>query len=209
MRSSQGFTLLELVVVMAILSIIGVIVFGSFAGVLASGQRAGYRAEQSHIARFIIRKLTEDLASASIYTYNEKGRFIGIEFKDDERNKDEIRFSGYGRRFVLAGSGSDQAEITWFIKKDDGERPPYTLMRRENPDVYDPLDDSRNVWELDVTDRLVSFKARYRDRQKWNDSFDSTLTRRLPEAVEVEFTLIDDDGYELTRKALIPVGGRS
>jgi len=204
----KGFTLIEILVAMAIASIVATMVLASFTGVMSAGQYITSQAELSHTTRFIIRSLSEDLASASTLPNNPEGFFRGNNLNRDGKQADEIFFTGFGRRFVLPGAGSDQALISWFVVKPaDGGK--FILMRGENPNIVDVNLKKERASAIDVTDKLVSFNLRYLSGSEWKDSFNSQSKKSEPKTVRVEFILEDEHGNISKGQALMPVGGQS
>ncbi|MGK7345707.1 MAG: prepilin-type N-terminal cleavage/methylation domain-containing protein [Candidatus Nitrospinota bacterium M3_3B_026] len=202
----KGFTLLEALVASAILSLIAAMVFGAFRGALEAGAGEEERSELYHTSRFIIRKLTEDLASASLLLHNANGRFDGTDGGGEEGEADEIRFTGFGRRILFAGYGSDQARIAWRVVSGPADTRKI-LMRSEDPDVLSPSWPDEPAEDLDVTEKLRSFNVRYLFKGQWRDEFESEKTNALPEAALVEFVLEGEDGRSIAKSALISVGG--
>ncbi len=205
MRNRKGFTLVEVLIATSILVIIAAMVFEAFAATLAAGKGLEERAELYHTARFIIRKLTEDMSSASLYTNNTLGSFTGADMKSGGENADELTFTGFGGRMLFTGTDSDQARVTWKTEAPDGSKR-LSLKRGENHFITG-FDEAKNMAEdMEVTASLKSFDLKYYDNGTWLDGFDAGKTRRLPNAVALTFTLEDDDGRTLTKKAVIPVG---
>lgn len=198
--------MLEILVASAIFSIIGIMLFGVFTSVISSGDGLAQRAELAHTARFIVRKLTEDLSAASLLPNNTEGVFVGADNKTGKWETDEIRFTGFGRLTFLANSSSDQALIAWYVKsgKDGGL---FSLVRSENPFILGGEISNERAEQMEVTDRLRSFQIRYLQSSGWNDKFDSKIKNKLPKAVSYEFTLEDKEGRRLTRSAIASVGG--
>ena len=191
----------------AILATTASIVFGAYSGVVNSGKGVSQRAELLHISRFIVRKLTEDVEAASLFPNTNTGYFIGIDNVDDERESDEIQFTSFARRPIFAGTGSDQAKIRWFIKKPNDSEGLYTLLRKEDPLITSETEEENALFgAIDISDRVVSFNARYYTQNKFNDSHTTTRVKTLPTAVEVTFTLEGDNGERLTRTVLAMVG---
>ncbi|VAX17491.1 hypothetical protein MNBD_NITROSPINAE04-951 [hydrothermal vent metagenome] len=201
-----GFTLIEVLVASSILSIIAMMLFGSFNGVLAAGRGMDERAELMSASRFIIRKLTEDLLAASLLPNNSEGHFTGINSGGSERQTDEIRFTGFGRRALFVSSGSDQAEITWRVVK-VGDGRDLVLTRSENPYVLDLVASKKMSEELVVTENIKSFNVRYLYRGEWRDSFESKIRNASPVAVAVDFVLEDEKNNRLKKSMLVAVGG--
>lgn len=204
----KGFTLIEILVAMAIASIVATMVLTSFTTVMSAGEYITSRAELSHTTRFIIRSLSEDIASASPLPNNPEGFFLGNNVSDEERQADEVFFTGFGRRFVLPGAGSDQALISWFVVKTP-DRGKFILMRGENPNIFDVSIKKEKASAIDVTDQLVSFDLRYLVGSEWKDSFNPESKKSAPKAVRVDFILADEHGNVSRGQALMPVGGKS
>ncbi len=200
----NGFTLLEILVASSILSIIGAIVFGALNGVMSAGQGVMEKAELYQTTRFIVRKLTEDLHTASLFPNNKEGLFIGEDSGTRKDQSDKIKFTGFGRRQFFVSHGSDQAEIVWTAKK-DSEGHVVALTRSENSHVVDLASFSSAGEEFIVTENLKSFNARYFAGGMWSDSFSSSHTNILPTAVEVNFTLEDKNGLRIKRNVIIAV----
>jgi prepilin-type N-terminal cleavage/methylation domain-containing protein len=205
MRSRAGFTLVEVLIATTILVIIATMVFEAFAVTLTAGKGLEERAELYHTARFIIRKLTEDLSSASLYTNSVAGSFSGVDKKAGAQNADELVFTGFGGRVIFTGTASDQARVTWKTEAPSGSKR-LTLKRGENHFITG-FDEAREMAEeMEVTSLLKSFDLKYFDNGAWVDGFDAAALKRLPKAVALSFTLEDDDGRTLTKRAVIPVG---
>jgi prepilin-type N-terminal cleavage/methylation domain-containing protein len=205
MRGRAGFTLVEVLVASTILVIIASMVFEAFSATLSAGKGLEERAELYHTARFIIRKLTEDLSSASLYTNNTLGSFAGTDKKEGGENSDELVFTGFGGRTIFTGTASDQARVTWKTEAPAGSKR-LTLRRGENHFITG-FDEAREMAEdMEVTSSLKSFDLKYFDNGTWLEAYDAATIRRLPKAVALSFTLEDGDGRTLTKKAVIPVG---
>lgn len=205
MRGRAGFTLVEVLIATSILVIIATMVFEAFTVTLTAGKGLEERAELYHTARFIIRKLTEDLSSASLYTNSAAGSFSGVDKKSGGENSDELVFTGFGGRVIFTGTASDQARVTWKTEAPSGSKR-LTLKRGENHFITGFDEAKEMAEEMEVTGSLKSFDIKYFDNGTWLEGFDAANVRRLPKAVALSFTLEDDDGRTLTKKAVIPVG---
>lgn len=196
---------MEVLIATSILVIIATMVFEAFAVTLTAGKGLEQRAELYHTARFIIRKLTEDLSSASLYTNNTLGSFVGVDKKSGGENMDELVFTGFGGRVVFTGTASDQARVTWRTQAPAGSMR-LTLTRGENHFITGFDEAGEMAEEMDVTSSIKSFDLKYYDNGVWLEKYEATQIRRLPKAVALSFTLEDEEGRTLSKKAVIPVG---
>ncbi|MBI4828979.1 MAG: prepilin-type N-terminal cleavage/methylation domain-containing protein [Nitrospinae bacterium] len=203
-----GFTLLETLIAAAIMAMLMSALYASFTGLVTAGQAAEERARLAHTARFIIQRMTGDLANASLFTHNRSGVFEGVSGGDLDRPADRVAFTGFSRRMVFTGAGSDQALVEWrAVETPGGEL--LTLSRAERPWAVVRGAETMEEEEdgLEVTGRLVSFSVRYRRGGEWVDEYRLADARALPAAVKVEFTLRGERGALFTGGALIRVGG--
>ncbi|MBI5816326.1 MAG: prepilin-type N-terminal cleavage/methylation domain-containing protein [Nitrospinae bacterium] len=204
-----GFTLIETLIAVAIMAIIGTMVFGSFSAVLGAGRGVEEQAELYHTARFIIRKMSEDLSSAAMYTNNTQGIFSGKGEKIGGEELSQLKFTGFGGRMAGPDTGSDQAQIVWYTVSDP-ETKILTLVRSENPYVIDLESSKEMAGAMEVTDKIKSFRLRYYANGEWADTYDSkNKGGALPQAVSLEFELADETGRSVKKQALMPVGGKS
>jgi prepilin-type N-terminal cleavage/methylation domain-containing protein len=208
-ETRRGFTLLEVLIASSILAMIFAMVMGAYTGLLSSGRGVRASADTNQVARYIVRKMTEDLQSASLLKNNTEPLFYGKHKKANKRGADSILLTGFGRRLLFTGSNADQAEIGWSVEK--GARPSdlYRLFRTENANITGFRRFADKAEKLPVTDRLYSFDLEYYYKKKYEKSFDSKLTKKLPEGVRLHFELVDTEGRRIKRSALISVGGLS
>lgn len=208
-KTSRGFTLLEVLIASSILAMIFAMVMGAYTGLLSSGRGVRASADANQVARYIVRKMTEDLQSASLLKNNTEPLFYGKHKKANKRGEDSILLTGFGRRLLFTGSNSDQAEIGWIVKKGATSSDLYRLFRTENTNITGFRRFADKEEKLPVTDRLYSFDLEYYYNKKYEKSFDSKLTKRLPRGVRLRFELVDEEGRKIKRSALISVGGIS
>jgi|GEM_PF-1895981 len=210
-RGRAGFTLVELLVAVAVLSIMIGMAYGSFYRVSEAVVRIESHIDLNHTSRFIISRMTDDLASASLLPNSPGGFFLGEpQYPEEEGNLDKISFTGYGRRLVTPGTASDLAVITWFVVKAP-ESDTYTLMRSEHFNTLNDLGPEELMAPaFDITDRLVSFDISYLSldggSENWVDGFDSKAKNTLPEMIRLKFVLKDDKGGEVESSAIFLIG---
>lgn len=223
--SRVGFTLVEMLVAVAVLGIMMGIVYGAFARASAVTVRMESYMDLNHVSRFIISRLADDLASASMLPNNQRGFMLGENMNtngklgaesklgvEDKVRMDRISFTGFGRRLVSPGTASDQAVIMWYVHKNP-DKDTFTLMRSESFNTLDEVDREQLAGGgFDITDTLRSFQISYLKISgagaKWVDEFDSKTEGKLPEMVQLKFTLRDDKGSQVNGSTILPLGAR-
>jgi len=207
----SGFTLIELLVSSAILALMVSIVYGTFSRATAATDKAEKFIDINHAARFIVDRMMDDLASASLPANNTKAVFLGEPGASEEGGRlDKITFYGYGRRLIMPGAASDQAIVSWYAVRTPDKKA-YTLIRSESFNVTgEPKEDDPSAAAFAVTENLVSMEIGYKTAgqpdAEWGEAFDSKESKTVPDVVSVKFTLRDEGGNEVIRSALMPVG---
>ena len=185
---ANGFTLVEILVAVGIVSIIFTFIFGVLISTLATSKEATVRMDITHIGRFFINRITGDLSAASLMPNSKRGSFIGKDVHRDGKSMDELHFTAFTRTHFTKRPLIDQSEIGYYFKY--GDEGNSQLKRREADVIDSPVDSGGESFP--ITDKVDELKIRYLSQQGWQDSWDSTLNQSLPKAVSVEITLIEN-----------------
>jgi prepilin-type N-terminal cleavage/methylation domain-containing protein len=225
-RGAQAFTLIELLLALALFSMILVVVYGAFSHIGEVKDRVSARAEMIRAGEIFLTRLEAELVSAYVLPLRDgMGRitgihpttiFLGVDHPTEIPEDELTLTTGTGEELMILPPGAEKAiptqsspheEIGYLFLPDPYlARPP--LSRR-----YDnTLDD--NPLEGGVTDRLwsqiVGLNFRYldpRDRQ-WKDAWDARTRpdSPLPRAVEITLYLGDPKKKDLKLSDLWVVG---
>ncbi|MBI5179346.1 MAG: prepilin-type N-terminal cleavage/methylation domain-containing protein [Nitrospinae bacterium] len=186
-RTTHGFTLIEILVAVFILGIIFSFIFGALTSSLASAKEATARMDIGHTGRFIAGKMASDIASASLLPMSGKGRLWGRHFMKNGKRRDEIHFTAFSRTYFTGRPQIDQSEIGYYFRiAKNGED---ALMRREADVIERPVDQGGE--SLEISPAVEELAIRYQLDDKWVDEWDSESVQVLPKAVSVECTLAD------------------
>jgi prepilin-type N-terminal cleavage/methylation domain-containing protein len=183
LRDRRGFTLVETLIAMAILTMIVASTFTIFRSSSSSWQKGETRSERYHNARIAIGKMSMEISQAVI---SERGlsKFIG--------SKDEVSFIS----FVSRSSGVfGLAEIEYWLDKEDN-----LLMRNE--DTEPDYDFSSQDYSDVLAEGISELELFYYDGLAWHDNWNSGLsgedpgTGVLPKAVKIKLKVEDKKGKE-------------
>jgi len=171
-RLRSGFTLVEILIALAILAIIVASTFTIFRSSSSSWQKGEKRSEKYHNARVAIGKMSMEISHAVIAEGSD-GKFIG--------DKQGVRFIS----FVSASSGIfEVAEIGYWLDKDKR-----ALMRNEDidPDYdFSTQDYSDILADNDTWDSDTSAEEEEKDKYE----------KALPEAVKIKIEIEDKQNKE-------------
>jgi len=168
-RVGCGFTIVEILIALAIFTMIVTSTFTIFRSASKSWQRGEERSEKYNTARVAIGKMKQEISQAIIN--NNLCRFIGT--------PSEISFISF---ITTADNIFEMAEIRYRL-----DQTSHSLIRNEqlNPD-YDFMTQDRSDILADNIDVL---KFLYFDGTSWRDTWDSSLIENedtnLPRAVKI------------------------
>lgn len=195
---NRGFTLLEIIVSVAILAMISLLIYGAFDSMSRGKKGEEAKAERARTGRSAILRMTRELSSAflSLHTPNlpalvvRQTTFTSV----NSQPFDRIDFTSFAHRRIRADAPeSDQAEIGYFVVPNPDDSDKMDLVRREQT----PIDlDPRRGGQVNVmAEDVESFNLRFFDplTWQWTESWDSMQAasgqpNRLP--LEIEITLV-------------------
>ena len=211
MNTTKGFTFIELLVSMAVVSLVGLAVYSVFANGIGAWRRGTIDKTYLRSIRINSEKIVRDLRN----TFG----FSNIAFEGTE---DFVRFPA----LILVTSDSDQEEeienhyevgrITYFY--DEGEKS-LCKEKKTYPEIFEEgdLDDDVSVDDL-AGEALVTglnslkFSYCYLDNTTqtydWKDDWKKEEQDSIPQAVKIEMSFEEDfiEEGEFNRTILIPIG---
>ena len=195
---SRGLTLVEVLVALAVLAMIGVLLYGAFDS-LSHGKKAeSQRGDRARQGRQAMLRMTREIQSAFLSMHNPANvalqtrvvAFVG----QNSQPFDRLDFQGFVHRRIEANSHeSDQAEIGYFASTDPDVEGKTDLVRREQTPV--DMDAKRGGIVNVLCEDIEAFDIRYLDPQTslWVETWDTTQAlgqqNRLPLEVRLTLTL--------------------
>lgn len=204
-KSHSGFTLLEIMVAVAILAMISVLSWQSMILMMNSQEQSEGRDTQIHALRVTYDKFFTDFSQAFLVGTAHKGikQSSLPAFSGDQDNVNFATFSA--RRYFPGAKGSDQAEVGYFLESNPDDTTTSILMRRESDWVDDKPEEGGKAYPLLEDIKQIQFDYYDPKRKEWRPEWDSTqLTNhdRLPRAVRISITLEEKDREEVTGESL-------
>lgn len=176
----RGFTLLELLLALAIAGALLLILFGSLRVGLAAWRQGEERAE----AHQHLRSLSELLAGsvAAAFPYHQSGPQGGearVQFKGEEGRLSFVTFSP---PFPLAAPVAFTAvTLAWR----DGENPGLVITQKALPN-FDLFEEAEPIF---VDGAVTAVRFRYlRSEGGWEEGWDGAAEAGLPQAVQISLT---------------------
>lgn len=196
--SQAGFTLVEMLVAVAILAMISVLIYGAFAGMKRSKEGIERVNDRYREGRLAMSRISRELQSAYLSLQMplnpqlavQKTAFVGTQGTPADR----VDFNSFSNRRIDRDSHeSDQCEISYFGSENPEDRGVFDLVRRisKHPDLeptkggrVDVLATDIDLFDLEYLDPLTG---------QWVDTWDSTQAigqpNRMPMQVRVLLVL--------------------
>ncbi|MDP2314458.1 MAG: type II secretion system protein GspJ [Pseudomonadota bacterium] len=192
-----GFTLIEVVVALAVFALIASLTFGTISSALNTRDILEADDTVNQSARIAISRIRRDLSLAYLTTNTSAVNTYQTVFVAQDGNPDRLWFASLAHQRLYRGAReSDQTEITYWTEDDPDTDGAMVLLRREGPriDNYPERDGSIAPLAYDVK----AFTIRYLDPQtnEWREEWDTLgadTPNRLPRAAEVTLTLLAPD----------------
>lgn len=221
LKGHHGFTLMEVLIAIAILAIVMAIVYGSFVQTRRVIDRAEGAVDELRGVRVAFNRMMLDLNMAFISTpvsqtppqttqNNESTFFVGTDGVAGGYPNDSIDFTSFSNKIRSRDAReSDQMEVGYYLKRDyEGKA---VLMKREKKRLdKNPMYGGKSY---EITEDIVGLNFRYLKEGAWYDSWDSRAKSpvAIPEAVEITIIVKESDEVESSYKTVveIPLGKKS
>ena len=194
----KGFTLLEVLVSMAILVIIMAALYSAYTTNVEAIQIARQNGEVHQTARIVLDRMTKDLQSAlievSVPSDKLKLGLVGEDREIDGRRADRIDFTTVTHLpLTEKGPASDLCEIGYLIEENSEDKV-LVLLRRDDPSVDEDFTRGGSLQEM--ARNVLEFNLTYQDSggeesDKWN-TLEGMPASGLPVLIKVRLVLKDE-----------------
>lgn len=193
--TQTGFTLIEVLVAIALLAVIGTMVFGSLVTTTQAMDAGRERAEREQTVRRVLRVMAEDI---SLSQQDKTFPWMGMNGTQDGQPADTLVF------LAMGDSMGNQA-----VKESDTVRVVYTrerdrLIRFVRRNRYSLTDEALD--QVELADRVRGFNVRYYDGQSriWTDEW--RTNNKMPTVLLLEVTFQPPNADPWTVREWIAIG---
>lgn len=208
---AAGFTLMEIMVAIAVLAMASMLIWTAFAQTGKAKKVIEETNSRYHQVKVAMRRICSDLSMAYI-TRNINPEFVTHESVFIGRNEDpdtlDFMTFSHRRRFKDARE-SDVCEIGYYVEEDPEDREIMSLVRRESRRVDDEPEEGGN--KLVLVQDVVEFDVSFYDpsMDQWEDEWDTTQVtgqpNRLPMQVRIRLVVRGPKDEELEFVTQTPI----
>lgn len=194
--SNRGFTLIEMLVAVALLAILAAALYGSYFTTLRARERITEGMEARRELANTLDLIRREVAS-SLYNRDDKRlRFI-VEDRDNfGKPASTLELTTVSDR--LAGVPDSGIRVVGYRMVEKGKRP---LLQRREQDLFFEKGDAPGYPQME---RISSFLVECYDGSKWVKSWDATLNGSVPKMVRVTVT-VEEEGRPQEFSVLAPI----
>jgi prepilin-type N-terminal cleavage/methylation domain-containing protein len=204
-HAQVGFTLIEIMLALALMALLTSILWGTFAQTAKVKQRIEQAQDRTHTVRVALMRMSREIEMAFMTaetsgTQEKRTMFSGTTHNDF----DELRFSWFGHQRMRADAAEgDTALITYFSQPDPDDSTHINLMRRETRrlEAKDPKIIPGETYILCPAVSRLKFSYYDYKQKDWREEWDTTTAdglQYLPTQVRIALTVLDERGMAIT-----------
>jgi general secretion pathway protein J len=204
--ASGGFTLIEVMLALAILGFVTTIMWGAFNQTVTNKRAIETAQERTHTVRVALMRMAREIemgylsASENTALADRRTFLVGSSHGD----VDELSFSSFAHQRLRAGlAEGDTSVISYFGERDPDSRRVLNLMRRETRRLQaeNPSNITGEAYVLCPDVSRVKFSYYDNKLKEWaNDwtTLDASGNQYLPTHVRITLTVVDERGQDVS-----------
>lgn len=204
-RSPRAFTLMEVVIAIAITSFIGVVIGVSFNTTIQNKEIIETQSEHYRMLRTAMNRMVREIGGAYVSdrydpkryrdAYDRPSNFVG--------KRDQLLFTSLShQRLYSDAKESDQMVIEYIVKTspDSKAKGRQDLVRREKVLLEERMERGGTEDTLFEGAKKIEFQYWNSERKQWEDEWDTRRSERksiLPTRVKITLFAVDENGKEV------------
>lgn len=201
MKSQKGFSLMEVLISVAILSAMSLLIYASTGQILDGKLKVEKKDAFIHSVRLSLSMMVSDLRQAVLYhksMHGKENNFVSG-FQGTDTRIDFSTLSHF--HYIEDAKDTDQVTVAYWLEKEE-EGDYYKLMRRESQRLGEKIDEGGKAYTLMNHVKELRFEYYDSNKEEWTQEWDTTKVSalgRMPQAVKIFITLIEEneeDGLE-------------
>jgi general secretion pathway protein J len=202
---TRGFTLMEVVIAIAITSFIGVVIGVSFNTTIQNKEIIETQSEHYRMLRTAMNRMVREIGGAYVSdrydakryrdAYDRPSNFVG--------KRDQLMFTTLSHQRLYADAKeSDQMVVEYIVKTspDSKAKGRTDLVRREKVLLEERMERGGTEDSLFEGCKKIEFQYWNSERKQWEDEWDTRRTERksiLPTRVKITLFAVDENGKEV------------
>ncbi|MBI3621917.1 MAG: prepilin-type N-terminal cleavage/methylation domain-containing protein [Nitrospirae bacterium] len=196
--SSYGFTLLELLLAVALLAVVAATVFASFRATTSAIDRATLRGASAQAARVVLSRLSDELTAAEWDEQRDETFFTGATEEQGGGSIGRLQFTS--RSHVWYPTQPPAVELAVINYQAESGPHGVQLWREEQSN---PFLLSGGLERVMMADGLAGVEFRFYAKGEWATAWNTTDRHALPDLVELVLTFAETEGSREEFRTLV------
>lgn len=200
--AERGFTLIELLVAIGITVVLLALLYKTFAATIRTTEIVDEETDIFRMAQIGLSIMGDEIRSAYWAGNLSSTAFSGT--------KETLRFTSLSRhRYGERSEGSDLAGLFYYLESHPSETGGLLRVSLMHEEETNPLSlTSDSLLRSELGEGVEKFELSYFGKRVWNDSWDASGEKGLPEAVEIRLSYKGRNGkvYPFQTRVAIPMG---
>lgn len=200
---ARGFTLMEVMIALAIVTVLAALVYGSFNPTYQAKQEVEAQAERYHGLRLALGRMSREIGMAYISDRYDAKRYRERPTQfvaQHSGQRDKLRFNTFGHvRLYEDAKESDQSVVEYRVDRHPEDPKVNALIRREKTVIDDRPEDGGTETVLATGIDGLQFEFWDVKKKDWVTDWDTTdraWSTHLPQRVRITIHAKGDDGRE-------------
>lgn len=186
-RGRGGFTLIEVLVALALVSAIVAALYGTFFSVLRGRDTINSSLERSREVGRFLDTFSKEVSSAFYKDGNKASLLIGENRDSRGRPASKLTFTAFTYPVMKEGaSGGDLLAVRYFTETDDDGK--MTLYK----EAWDAYMGGKLPMKLPVVEEIEGFEVSFLSGNGWAKAWDTSLEKRLPTAIKAVVSIREE-----------------
>ncbi len=196
-ESETGFTLVEVLVAVALLGMIGAMVFGSLVLTTNAVEAGRDHAAKEQTIRRMLRLMAEEISLSKRTTMYP---WVGVNGTQDGHPADILAFLAMSQELITPTAKESETVRVVYTRERD------RLIRFVRRNLYTLTDTNESLDQMELADRVQAFNVRYYDDQNriWIDEWPAVP--KMPKALLIEVTFQYPDADPWTVREWVMIG---
>ncbi len=184
--ANGGFTLLEVLVAIALASIVLIALYSSFFSVLRGQSDIDRTLERTREVSRFLETFSKEVQSSFFKDDNTRTGFVGEEEDKNGRPVSRITLSTFTYpAFEASRPAGDLLAVRYYVEDNDGK----LVLYKETWSPY--ADEKTGVFKAEVIEDIEGFEILYYNGNDWAKAWDASLDKVLPDAVKATLSVRD------------------
>jgi type II secretion system protein J len=184
-KQHAGFTLLELLLAVALLAIVAATVYASFQATTSAIDRSTRQGVSAQAARVILSRLADELTATEWGANRQETVFVGTTEEENGQSTSRLQFTSRSHTWYPTQPPAVEMATIGYEMDQGPHGVQFWRTELSNPFLLSGAPE-----RVMMTDRLADVQFRFYAKGEWTNAWDANELHQLPDLVEIVLTFL-------------------